>query len=383
MNIEDLVNTFKTNPIEENCIKLLEWCYKNDANFNDANNRYAYEKATHYLLLCKIGKWNKEDAKIIIKSFANIYAYRFQLTNEMKLEILDNETYDKKFTPDSYGTCIDKKNICEVFYSESLVDELVSNDANRFLNALQIIVHEVVHVLQNNTIKGDRKYTEAIDHTKSIYIMSVESIIRRVDKKFYTKNYDQLYKENHAQKEGLKKAIEIVKSFNPKILNMYNQDKINGMIDKYENSMDSVLTVHEQENTHMKVMNPILYSYVQNHLECLNEFPSLKIAFNPDGTKKNIIQLIMERKQKIPNCDDKEKLDQLYLMVCNDKDYTDENINEEIKNLYDFLSKNDYDEFEYELFVYRLNKANLTPERKEEILNSIRKDTIVEEKKIS
>lgn len=389
MNIEKIVNEFIKNPIQENCIKLLEWCYKNEVDFNDKNIIYAFHMSTKYLFKCKIGKFNEDDCKVIIKYLSNRYAHSVKLKQAIEIKILDEEEYkktDKKQFTKSIGICISYGQFNKIYYSPDIIKMLMSNDINQFFNSIKTIYHEVVHAVQNNIINANGLLHNEVEYSKQLYIIAAERIVRIADKKFYENNYDNIFVEAQAELIGIQKAKSTLEEFNKKIIELCDLDKINKLMEEYKNKVDSNIKIFNIEAKHMKVIDPVLCLYVKNHLNCLEDYPILKIAFNNDGTKKDIIQLINERREKLKNCNDIERLNDLYLTVCNDKNSLVGGLKgttDEIKKLYNYLLTNDYDKFEYELFVYRLNKANLTDEKKEEILSSIKKDTNIDEKKIS
>ena len=72
MEARELVEKVKNNPrTEENYQEIIKWCSenKNQIDLQDKDQSYLYEESARYLMMNKIGKWDKDDAQILINYF--------------------------------------------------------------------------------------------------------------------------------------------------------------------------------------------------------------------------------------------------------------------------------------------------------------------------
>lgn len=374
MDKTTILNTYLNDPSEKNCLKCLEYCYDNNIDFKDSELIKIFDISVRYLMKYKIGNLNVEDAKVLIKYFSNKYITELKLNKSVKSIILTEEEYSSKFDNSSGAICIDRGNMQEIFYSPRIIEKLSSNDISTFFRGMSSIFHEVIHALQNSVIKANKEHVGFIEPKLSLYIMTIETIVRRIDKNFYEKNYHDLYKENHAEQIGMKEAIETIRKYNPKLYELYDIEKINKLIDEYAKAINNSLTVFNYENSHMKAMDAAACLYIQDHPEILDEFPLLKLSYNEKGLKKNIIELIKDRRTKMDNYKNIEDLNKLYNCICNEKNFLAGGLKgtkDEISLLVDYLSKNDYDEFEFELLVQRLNNKQITELQRQAIINYV------------
>ena len=73
MEAHELAEKFRNSPkTEQNCQDVVKWCSENakDLNLTDKDQQFLYEISTNYLMKYKIGKWNKEDANVVINYLA-------------------------------------------------------------------------------------------------------------------------------------------------------------------------------------------------------------------------------------------------------------------------------------------------------------------------
>lgn len=118
-------------------------------------------------------------------------------------------------------------------------------------------------------------------------------------------------------------------------------------------------------------MNYATEEYVKAKPETINEIPVLQFAFHADGTRKDIIQLIQDRKNLIDNNSmlDIQQVDDLYKTIANYKIIT----KEEVSNIIDYIEKTGTnDDFVFDLLQFRLEKTNLTEEKISELMESER-----------
>ena len=135
--------------------EVVKWCSDNADNLNigDSDQKYLYTMATKYLMQIKIGRWNDDDAKIIIEFFAKSYAREYGIEEKITIEILQLPEYQERFKDSSNAKCINMGDgySC-VVYSGNVVDNLKSNDTIRVIRGLQTVFHEVVHSRQYNDL---------------------------------------------------------------------------------------------------------------------------------------------------------------------------------------------------------------------------------------
>lgn len=328
MDKYEVLENYLNNPTEENCIKCLKYCYGKNIDFKDEDLVRIFYISVRYLMNVKIGKLTEEDAKVLITYFSNKYIRRYGLNESVSATIMTTEEYDEKIYGLSDAVCVDSGNTQEIFYSPKVIEQLTSNDISSFLYGLSTIFHEVIHSLQNSLISSNKNYDYAnlIEPKLSLYVMTLETIIRRVDKDFYKKNYRNIYKENHAQGLGMQEAIKTIEEYNPKLYEMYDIDKINELIDQYFKAMNDSLIVLGRKNSHVKSMDTAICLYIEHHPEVIDEFPLLSLSFNKNGLKKNIIELIEDRRSKIQLNNNVESMNRLYEIICNDKNFVASNL---------------------------------------------------------
>lgn len=118
-------------------------------------------------------------------------------------------------------------------------------------------------------------------------------------------------------------------------------------------------------------MNYATEEYVKARPETINEIPVLQFAFHADGTRKDMIQLIQDRKNLIDNHTmlDTQQVDDLYKTIAN---YKPINGKEEL-SIVDYIEKTGTnDDFVFDLLQFRLEKANWTEEQISEFMESER-----------
>lgn len=118
-------------------------------------------------------------------------------------------------------------------------------------------------------------------------------------------------------------------------------------------------------------MNYATEEYVKARPETINEIPVLQFAFHADGTRKDMIQLIQDRKNLIDNHTmlDTQQVDDLYKTIANYKPIN----GKEALSIVDYIEKTGTnDDFVFDLLQFRLEKANWTEEQINEFMESER-----------
>ena len=208
--------------------------------------------------------------------------------------------------------------------------------------------------------------------------MTLELLTRKADKQFYDKNYDKLLKENHANKVGLQFAITYLKKYGPKFCSLYDTDILLMRMKYYDKNInDAKIALYDKDLDFFKGLDVASFLYISDHKDVLEKYPILKLAYNLDGTKKNIIELIEERKILL-STQKKETIDELYKVIANNKNFKIGGL-EGTRNEIDLLIKyieqtHTKDEFVYDLLIFRLKKSKLSEEKINRILNILKEE---------
>lgn len=220
--VDKLKNQKEENVLEE----ALKWCLFDYTKVKilDENSHYIYDKVVYYLMNSteKVGLWTEDEIKVIITYFAHDLASKFKLEDKIDFQILSKEDS----LPDSYGVCYDNADgTYTIEYSYRVIEGFLKGK-DVPMRAMQTIFHEVIHVIQNELIKGRLLGDGDEYYSSKMYIMTLEHLTKKVDKQFYDKNYEKLLKENHANKVGLQFAITYLKKYGPKFYSLYNTDAL-------------------------------------------------------------------------------------------------------------------------------------------------------------
>lgn len=119
------------------------------------------------------------------------------------------------------------------------------------------------------------------------------------------------------------------------------------------------------------------YITLNNHLEMLQKYPILQLAYNLDGSKKDIITLLSEREERLGNGEDAKSINDLYRYIANQKNFYLgglTGIKPEILDLGRYIKETGTeDEFVYDLLRDRLQMKNLTHENIESLIQQQKK----------
>ena len=104
----------------------------------------------------------------------------------------------------------------------------------------------------------------------------------------------------------------------------------------------------------------------------LSKYPILQLAYNPDGTKKDIITLLQDRNAQLDSGEDLQAMNELYRTIANQKNFYIgglPGVKPEILALGRYIQETGTDdEFVYDLLRDRLQMKNLTPENIETLI---------------
>lgn len=357
---------------------IIKWCEENASALepNDKDQTWLYEMSTIYLMKYKIGNWNKDEATMLITYLAKKSAREFGISENVDVKVFEREEYEEIYGKSSVGMCTNNgDNTFNISYSPMVVDNLLSNDYDKFLRGMQTIFHEVTHAAQNSVIQ--RKEIQGIDtpKTKNSYIMALETIARKFNPNFYKKYYAHLIKENHAEKTGLKLAMVTMQKYNPSLYKAYNQEVIAHRLENYDKKFyDYEVSLQSGKKTEfMLTIDTLCSLYIEEHPEMVEMFPILQVGYNLDGTKKDLKQLISEREAMIATGKPLDKIDELYETIANHRNVLTNGLKgtkDELSTLHDYIERTGTeDEFIFNLVRYRLeNKTKMSPEAIEKFM---------------
>lgn len=357
--------------------ELFKWCNENKEKMN-LNDNYEWLLYTTFVrdsMQTKIESLSKDEVDIYIRYFANKTAKKFGLDNKVVVEVLEEGQFKEKYDDNSFGMCSPNNDgTYNVAYNISrLYEHLMSEDKNKykykFLFVIQTIFHEMRHVMQNVAISLDSKKL----YKKSLYIMAMETITRKISPKFYKENYNNLLKENDANKVGLQMALETIQDMNPKLYVLYNQKGIKKQMNKYDqNFYDAEFDIYGSKGDTIKSLDVWTYCYVTDYPEILQRYPILKIKYNEDGKPKDILQMLRER-ETVLQSGKKDEIDDLYEVAMNRKFFDSIDgfsTEDELLYLDKYIEQTGTeDEFIYDLVRYRLNRGELTEEQIETFIS--------------
>lgn len=165
------------------------------------------------------------------------------------------------------------------------------------------------------------------------------------------------------------KGYLAISKYAPRLLKHYNQERILAIADEYDRKAREDITVFGKSNNRATQLDAICVGYIgtNQHLEMLSKYPVLQLAYNQDGTKKDIVTLLKDRAVQLENGADPKAMDELYRTIANQKNFYIgglEGVKPEILSLGGYIQETGTDdEFVYDLLRDRLQMKDLTPER--------------------
>lgn len=375
MEARELAEKFRNNPQTEKSYQhIIKWCSENAKNFDlaDKDQHYLFEMSTRYLMKIKIGHWNKDEVTLIINYFVKSYLTNYGINNDdVTVTILNDSEYIERFNDNSNATCISYGNgKSEVVYSSKVVDNLTSSETLRFIRGLQSVFHEAVHSKQYSEIY--RLDSSNNRYNGNLYKIALETIMRKAYPKFYKENYAILMMEYQAEYFGLEQAMKMLETYyKPNLFQEIDIEEFLNEMQKIDEKTSYEITGQvsfEQRNIDTRVLITFAADkYIEATPEIIKQIPVLKFAYNSDGSKKSITQLIQDRANFISNNigADLQRIDDLYRTIANYRTF-DKN---ELLLIHEYIEKTGTnDEFVFELIKYRLEKANWSAKKINEFM---------------
>ena len=364
--------------------ELLKWCEEHidKIDLNDKNQQFLYDYAMKFMMQSRINHLDEKEATIMIKYLSQSYMHEKGLDGRVKISVLDKEQFSKKYRSDEKlnAMCRELKGTqFELDYSPNVLQLVRSGNIHKFLDGLRIIYHETAHVIQKSSIELSEINGKKVSYTESMFEIALENVAEVADKQFYQANYSNLVLENQANKVGLIKGYLAIKKYAPQHLKQYSEDKIMAQVNRYDEQSKSDVKVFGKSKDRATQLDNICYGYItaNNHLEVLKKYPILQLAYNPDGSKKDIITLLSEREERLGNGEDAKSINDLYRYIANQKNFYIgglTGIKPEILDLGRYIKETGTeDEFVYDLLRDRLQMKNLTPENIESLIQQQKK----------
>lgn len=346
--------------------EVIEFIIGNIEEFNLENKEEfsLCHRVAKHLFKFKIGNFDKNDANFLVNYLAkldvSILRQNENSLGQVNIKVLNQEEYEK-VRKGSRAVCFDNEdNTFDVVYSEKVSEDLMSRNPSTILYGLQTIGHEITHVLQNTIIHNkDICSYNNVNNIREGYKMALETITRKVLPDFYEKNYEYLLKENNANANGLKWAMQILKIYSPELYNVFDQEKIQGKINGYNEKAYGDSIKFGNYNLEKEKITITMEFLAQNALEkdpqmFLDKYPVLNVAYNKEGKRKSITELLSYREEKINNNIDVESVNNLIHTILNSRSMSNNELKCEIDELEECIfSKPQTDEFVYELLKKR------------------------------
>lgn len=355
--------------------EALDWCDANTESMDLTNDDqfYLYLTSTRYLMKPnQVLKWNESDVNIVMNFMAKRALKDFHLSQTTSIEILSREEYDQRNRGTSRAACVDQgDNTYRIEYSSDVKDLLLSRDTGKILRGFQTLFHEIVHALQNTTMRK-----EGVNAAET-YLMAMETLARRQVPEIYDANYTHLLKENHAEKLGLEMAMQNIQILGPDLYSLYHQDVIEQMKKDYDaRYYEGKIDLFGKSRRGTAQIDKACTQYVGKRPDILKEFPVLQWGFNMDGTKKTLEQLVAQRQALLDEGKPVDKVNQLFNTLANYKNFvkgTPGGTKEELYYLVDFVAETGTDDkFIFDLMEYRLKNTTMTPEKIAEFMQGQR-----------
>lgn len=379
MNSRELADKLKNNPKEkaQNIEEILKWCKKNAEHINVLDNDECFlaEESIKHLMQNKAkNPWDKEDAKFVVYFLAKKAINKFGLDKSVRsIGIVEESEQDAEAQSTIRGSCsytMDNK-FFDITYTQRVLDDLTSNNTEKFLEGLKTIYHEVQHARQLNSIVNEqREDGTTIPKSTTRYLSALEDIVSKTSKKFYNENYEKLLNENDANKTGLIEAYNTLQNYAPNLFKQIDWNKVLIRIKNYDkNFHDAIITLSTGKNYDFKKeLDTRASEYITAHPELVEKYPILQMGFHKDGSKKDIIQLLEDRINMIEDGEDLERVNSLYEIIANHRNVTNGGLKgskNEVLAISDYIERTGTeDEFVFNLLRYRLeNRMKMTPEQ--------------------
>ena len=117
---------------------------------------------------------------------------------------------------------------------------------------------------------------------------------------------------------GLLQACNAIQKYAPQYVELYDSKKILEILNKFDEKEKSDMTQGGQTSNREEQLDNICTEYVKDHAEeILSKYPILRLAFNPDGTKKELRTLLQEKEKLQESGENIDTIEELYRNIIN------------------------------------------------------------------
>lgn len=334
------------NIVETFCIDSVE-----TMQIMDESEYKLYDKMTNYLMNEKIYHFTESEAKYLIYFFAKFGMYKLDkdLEKQVKIKIVGKEKMEELECGKSKAVCCyNESGISTIFYSDQVVNEIMSDDIEQVADGIKIVFHETVHAYYNKLMKTDCFELNPLYATKT-YIIALENLIRDISEEYYSDNYKVLIQENEAERMAIISLVNVFKKYNKEINKILNVDVLKKRIKNYQEApcknSRKLLGIVIKKGYNLPYMEFVAKKILVKEPGYLEKYPILKIAYNENGTRKSISQLLEDREKRMQrkNATSKSINDLFYFILNNRITSEDEDYNEleELSNYNECNEKKD------------------------------------------
>ena len=346
--------------------KVMLYCLDNVETMDLNNNEEfeMYNSVTNYLMNKKICNFNEREARFLTYFFAKweINKLDKELDKQVKIELVEHEILCEKGDSEVCAICfLNEDCTSTIMYSDIVLKNIMSDDMDKVTEGIKTVVHETVHAFYNKILKTDYFKLKPV-YAEKAYIIALEKVMRKYKEEFYKENYRNLLSENNANRIGLISAINIFKDYNKEIINDLNVDVLKKRIRNYVESpkKDSkkIFDIRAKKGYNLLELEFDVKNFLEKYPSYIEEYPVLKIAYNEDGTRKSISQLLDDREKRLQGSNaSKNSINKLFYTILDNRYTTVKDDYNEIEELYDYIhDKGTDDHFLNDLMKTRLIK---------------------------
>jgi len=322
-----------------NCIETMD--------LTDEEEYKMADKTTNYLMNEKIYNFTEKEAKYLMYFFAKLGMQKLDkdLEKKVQIEIANDEKMQEFESKDSMAICLNNRDgTSKIVYSDEVVKNIMSDDIEEISYGIQIVFHEVVHSLYNKLMCTNYLDINPLYAIRT-YAIALENLIGDIAEEYYNDNYDNLIQENEAERMAIISTVNMFKKYNKKVSETLNVDVLKKRIKSYQEkplkSNRKLFGVNTKEGQNLEHMEFAAKKILEIEPWHLDRYPILKIAYNEDGTRKNILQLLVDREKRMQrkNVSEKSINDLFYAILDNrittiDEEYKEiEELNEYSQNI--------------------------------------------------
>lgn len=358
--------------------KLLKYCYEHATkiNLSNQNDVKIYDTALAYLMSTKFSNWTKEDVLIILCFLTQKTIIDNNLNCRVSVNMLDEDNY--RTNPSRYERN-NNESISYIIYPKVMFSKLEGSPS---FYGIQSIFKEISFVMIDKSLQEKQEFN------KHMYIMALENILRQINPNLYYQLSNNLFRESQANLYGYNSALKFIQIYNENLYKALESKRT--IIEQDKKKYRSVFSNEEfflslDFNNSFRTIDSVVSIYIKEHPELIIKYPILSVGYKNDGSKKNIVELIIDRNTMLLNNKDKGELDALYYTLCNYKDYdiVDENgAKGECEKIINYMYQlGDIDDFVLELLKHRLQFTGDSESKVDDFILNIKRETMIRQLK--